>query len=43
MTNLIRLGPTTTMTAEQALASAMTDAESGHLKDVNDLFSLEAA
>lgn len=34
MTNLIRLGPTTTMTAEQALASAMTDAESGHLKDV---------
>ena len=34
MTNLIRLPPTTSMTAEQALASAMTDAESGHLKDV---------
>lgn len=34
MTNLIRLPPTTSMTAEQALASAMTDAEEGNLKDV---------
>lgn len=34
MTNLIRLPPTTSMTAEQALASAMTDAKSGHLVDV---------
>ena len=34
MTNLIRLEPTTTMTAQQALASCMTDAESGHLADV---------
>lgn len=34
MTNLIRLPPTTSMTAQQALASAMTDAEEGVLKDV---------
>jgi len=34
MTNLIRLPPTTSMTAEQALATAMTDAEEGNLKDV---------
>ena len=34
MTNLIRLQPTTTMTAQQALDSAIVDAESDHLKDV---------
>ncbi len=34
MTNLIRLPPTTTMTAKQALESALVDAESNHLKDV---------
>lgn len=34
MTNLIRLPPTTTMTAEQALQSALVDAESKHLTDV---------
>ncbi len=34
MTNLIRLQPTTTMTAEQALQSALVDAESNHLTDV---------
>ena len=34
MTNLIRLQPTTTMTAEQALHSAMTDAKSDWLQDV---------
>lgn len=34
MTNLIRLPPTTSMTAQQALATCLTDAESGHLQDV---------
>ena len=34
MTNLIRLPPTTTMTAQQALDSALVDAESKHLRDV---------
>ena len=34
MTNLIRLPPTTTMSAEQALQSALVDAESKHLADV---------
>ena len=34
MTNLIRLPPTTTMTAEQALESALVDAQSKHLADV---------
>lgn len=34
MTNIIRLPPTTTMTAEQALQSALVDAESKHLRDV---------
>ena len=34
MTNLIRLPPTTTMNAEQALQSALVDAETKHLKDV---------
>lgn len=34
MTNLIRLPPTTTMTAQQALESALVDAESKHLQDV---------
>lgn len=34
MTNLIRLPPTTTMTAQQALESALVDAESNHLSDV---------
>lgn len=34
MTNLIRLPPTTTMNAEQALQSALVDAESKHLEDV---------
>ena len=34
MTNLIRLPPTTTMTAEQALQSALVDAEAKHLADV---------
>lgn len=34
MTNLIRLLPTTTMTALQALQSALVDAESNHLTDV---------
>lgn len=34
MTNLIRLPATTTMTAEQALQSALADAESNHLEDV---------
>ncbi len=34
MTNLIRLAPTTTMTAEQALQSALVDAEEKHLTDV---------
>jgi len=34
MTNLIRLKPTTTMTAQQALESALVDAESTHLTDV---------
>ena len=32
--NLIRLPPTTTMTAEQALQSALVDAEANHLTDV---------
>lgn len=34
MTNLIRLPPTTTMTALQALQSALVDAETSHLHDV---------
>lgn len=34
MTNLIRLPPTTTMTAQQAIESALVDAESNHLHDV---------
>jgi hypothetical protein len=34
MTNLIRLPPTTTMTAQQALESALVDAEANHLTDV---------
>ena len=34
MSNLIRLPPTTTMTAEQVLQSAMVDAENKHLTDV---------
>lgn len=34
MTNLVRLPATTTMTAEQALQSALVDAESKHLADV---------
>ena len=34
MTNLIRLPPTTTMNAEQALQSALADAETKHLMDV---------
>ena len=34
MTNLIRLPPTTTMTAQQALDSAIVDTESDYLKDV---------
>lgn len=34
MSNLIRLPPTTTMTAQQALESALVDAESKHLTDV---------
>ena len=34
MTNLLRLPPTTTMTAQQALESALVDAVDNHLKDV---------
>ena len=34
MTNLIRLPPTTTMNAQQALESALIGAESKHLRDV---------
>lgn len=34
MTNIIRMPPTTTMTAEQALQSALVDAEANHLTDV---------
>ncbi len=34
MSNLIRLPPTTTMTAEQALESALVDAKGPHLQDV---------
>ena len=34
MTNLIRLPPATTMTAQQALESALVDAEANHLTDV---------
>lgn len=34
MTNLIRLPPATTMTAQQAIESALVDAESRHLQDV---------
>jgi len=34
MTNLLRLPPATTMTCEQALQSALVDAESKHLQDV---------
>lgn len=34
MTNLIRLPPSTTMTAQQALDSALVDTKSDHLKDV---------
>lgn len=34
MTNLIRLPATTTMTAQQALDSALVDTEDDHLKDV---------
>lgn len=34
MSNLIRLPPTSTMTAEQALESALTDAHDGYLQDV---------
>jgi len=34
MTNLIKLPPTTTMTAERALQSALVDAESKYLDDV---------
>jgi len=34
MTNLIRFPPTTTMTAQQAMESALIDAESNHLRDV---------
>jgi hypothetical protein len=34
VSNLIRLPATTTMTAEQALQSALVDAEESHLQDV---------
>lgn len=34
MSNLIRLPPSTSMTAQQALESALVDAESNHLVDV---------
>ena len=34
MTNILRLPPSTTMTAEQALRSALVDAEVKHLCDV---------
>ena len=34
MSNLIRLPPSTHMTAQQALESALVDAEEDHLKDV---------
>lgn len=34
MSNLLRLPPSTNMTAEQALASALVDAEEGDLTDV---------
>jgi len=34
MSNLIRLPPTSNMTAQQALATCMTDAEEGNLNDV---------
>lgn len=34
MSNLIRLPATTTMSAEQALQSALVDAQSKHLADV---------
>jgi hypothetical protein len=34
MSNLLRLPPSTNMTAEQALASALVDAEDGDLTDV---------
>ena len=34
MSNLVRLPPTSTMTAEQALQSAMVDAKDGFLTDV---------
>jgi hypothetical protein len=34
MTNLIRLPPSTTMTAKQALESALVDAKAKHLTDV---------
>jgi len=34
MTNLVRLPPSTTMTAKQALESALVDAEAKHLTDV---------
>ncbi len=34
MTNLIRLPPSTTMTATQALESALVDAKDSHLTDV---------
>lgn len=34
MTNLLRLPPSTSMTARQALNSALVDAEEDHLKDV---------
>ena len=34
MTNILRLKPATTMTAQQALESALVDAESAHLTDV---------
>jgi hypothetical protein len=34
MTNLIRLPPSITMTAKQALESALVDADANHLTDV---------
>ena len=34
MTNLLRIPPSVTMTAAQALASALVDAEDGDLTDV---------
>jgi len=34
LTNLLRIPPSVTMTAEQALSSALVDAEEGDLTDV---------